>query len=62
MTVQFLKNPDIIHWGFEARWLGEDEWGDWVAVPVGSRRWKGPVEMPPTPEPAVFCAPREDWW
>jgi len=62
VTVQFLKNPDIIHWGFEAQWLGEDEWGDWIAVPVGSRRWKGPVSMEPTPEPAVFCAPREHWW
>jgi uncharacterized protein len=62
VTVQFLKNPDIIHWGFEAQWLGEDEWGDWIAVPVGSRRWKGTVSMEPTPEPAVFCAPREHWW
>jgi uncharacterized protein len=62
VTVQFLKNPDIIHWGFEAQWLGEDEWGDWIAVPVGSHRWKGPVSMGPTPEPAVFCAPREHWW
>ena len=62
VTVQFLKNPDITHWGFEATWLGEDEWGDWIAVPVGTRRWKGAETMTPTAEPAVFCAAREQWW
>lgn len=62
MTVQFLKNPDILHWGFEASWLGEDQWGDWIAVPTGSRRWKGTVDMGPTPSPAVFCAPPGGWW
>ena len=62
VTVQFLKNPDLTHWGFEAMWLGEDEWGDWIAVPRGSRRWKGAKERPPTPFPAVFCAPRGEWW
>ncbi len=62
VTVQFLKNPDILHWGFEAFWLGEDEWGDWIAVPTGSRRWKGSVDMGPTTSPAVFCAPPEKWW
>ena len=25
VTVQFLKNPDLLHWGFEAFRLGEDE-------------------------------------
>lgn len=62
VTVQFLKNPDIIHWGFEANWLGEDDWGDWIAVPTGSRRWKGEVTMSPTDSSAVFCMPRGEWW
>lgn len=62
VTVQFLKNPDILHWGFEAFWLGEDEWGAWIAVPTGTKRWKGAEEMSPTKTPAVFCAPREQWW
>ena len=62
VTVQFLKNPDHLHWGFEARWLGEDEWGDWIAVPSGSRRWKGAESVRPTFAPAVFCAPRDRWW
>jgi protein associated with RNAse G/E len=62
VVVQFLKYPDILHWGFEASYLGEDEYGDWVAVPAGSRRWKGEVSFKPTKAPAVFCAPSDAWW
>lgn len=62
VTVQFLKNPDILHWGFAAWWLGEDEWGSWVAVPKGSKRWKGAATVTPTSSNAVFCAPRDQWW
>jgi protein associated with RNAse G/E len=62
VTVQFLKNPDIIHWGFEAHRLGEDEWGIWIGVPTGSRRWKGETSMRPTQADAVFCAPTDSWW
>jgi protein associated with RNAse G/E len=62
VTVQFLKNPDVLHWGFKAHWLGDDEWGDWVAVPRGSVRWKGEDQVRPTQTDAVFCAPRGQWW
>lgn len=62
VTVQFLKNPNHLHWGFEATWLGEDEWGDWISVPAGTVRWKGLETVRPTRAPAVFCAPRGDWW
>lgn len=62
VTVQFLKNPDITHWGFEASWLGEDEWGAWIAVPAGTRRWKGDEIVRPSTAPAVFCAPTDGWW
>lgn len=62
VTVQFLKNPDIIHWGFEASWLGEDEWGDWIALPTSSVRWKGEERLERTTIPAVFLAPRDRWW
>ena len=62
VTVQFLKNPDIIHWGFEAMYLGEDEWGDWISVPTGTVRWKGEDNLSPTGEDAVFCVPRDQWW
>lgn len=62
VTVQFLKNPDITHWGFEGHWLGDDAWGDWIAVPAGAIRWKGADPVRPTPEDAVFCAPRGEWW
>ena len=62
VTVQFRKNPDILHWGFEAMWLGEDEWGDWIAIPRGSRRWKGEESVRPTRSDAVLCAPRGEWW
>lgn len=62
VTVQFLKNPDIIHWGFEVSYLGEDEWGDWMAVPHGTVRWKGAKSVRPTRRNAVFCAPRDQWW
>lgn len=62
VTVQFLKNPDNLHWGFEAQWLGEDEWGDWIGVPEGTRCWKGEEPFRPTGGTAVFCAPRGEWW
>lgn len=62
VTVQFLKNPDILHWGFDAGYLGEDEWGSWIAVPKGTRRWKGREAFRPTSVSAVFCAPRDEWW
>jgi protein associated with RNAse G/E len=62
VTVQFLKNPDIIHWGFETHRLGEDEWGTWIGVPTGTKRWKGERAVRPTPVAAVFLAPREQWW
>ncbi|HIE21701.1 MAG TPA: hypothetical protein EYP73_03765, partial [Acidimicrobiia bacterium] len=62
VTVQFLKNPDTLHWGFEAWHLGEDEYGTWIAVPTGSRRWKGLEQVRPTRQDAVFCAPHSGWW
>lgn len=63
VTVQFYKNPDILHWGFEGgHWLGEDEWGSWIGVPTGTRRWKGDQVVRDTRAPAVFCAPRDGWW
>lgn len=62
VTTQFLKNPDITHWGFEGFRLGEDSWGDWIGVPPGSRRWKGDEEKGPTGAGAVFCVPRGEWW
>jgi protein associated with RNAse G/E len=62
VTVQFLKNPDILHWGFQAMLLGADQWGTWIAVPAGTRRWKGSEQMRPTMSDAVFCAPEEGWW
>jgi uncharacterized protein len=62
VTAQFLKYPDILHWGFEAAYLGEDEFGIWSGVPVGAKRWKGEVEHHPTRHDAVFCAPWQGWW
>ncbi|MDX1469045.1 MAG: DUF402 domain-containing protein [Acidimicrobiia bacterium] len=62
VTVQFLKNPDIIHWGFEASFLGEDEYGKWMAAPAGTKRWKGSEAFDATRSNAVFCAPHEGWW
>jgi protein associated with RNAse G/E len=62
VTVQFLKNPDTLHWGFEGWHLGEDEYGTWIAVPSGSRRWKGETPVRSTRDDAVFCAPHSGWW
>lgn len=62
VTVQFLKNPDHLHWGFEAFWLGEDEHGSWAWLPKGTTRWKGAERYPPTGADAVFLAPHEGWW
>ncbi len=62
VTVQFLKNPNLTHWGFAASFLGEDEYGSWMAVPAGTERWKGDVKVRPSAEDAVFCAPHTGWW
>lgn len=62
VTVQFLKNPDILHWGFEAEFLGEDEFGRWIGLPKGSRRWKGEETVRPSSGDAVLCAPHQGWW
>ncbi len=62
VTVQFLKYPDIRHWGFEAHRLGEDEWGHWIGVPAGTSSWKGEGPLRPTEGDAVFCVPRGEWW
>ncbi len=62
VTVQFLKNPDETHWGFEARFLGEDEYGAWMAAPAGTRRWKGEQQVRSAEVDAVFCAPHQGWW
>ena len=62
MTVQFLKNPDILHWRFDAWFLGEDAYGSWIAVPAGTKRWKGKKSVRSTGEDAVFCAPNDGWW
>lgn len=62
VTVQFLKNPDLIHWGFQTTLLGEDEYGSWLGVPAGTKRWKGEEGVRPSGEDAVFCAPRNGWW
>ncbi|MCI0424889.1 MAG: YgaC family protein [Actinobacteria bacterium] len=62
VTAQFLKHPDILHWGFEVIYLGEDEFGTWTALPAGTRRWKGETPVSPTRNDAVFCAPHRSWW
>lgn len=62
VTVQFLKYPDAIHWGLVTYRLGEDEWGVWLGMPVGSERWKGAEPWHPTTENRVLCVPHSDWW
>lgn len=62
VTVQFFKKPDILHWGFDGFYLGEDQFGRWIALPEGSQRWKGDGDIRPTMEDAVLCAPHEGWW
>lgn len=62
VTVQFLKNPDVLHWGYETLLLGEDEHGSWLALPKGAQRWKGHEPFQPTPRRSVMCAPHDGWW
>ncbi|MGH8951461.1 MAG: DUF402 domain-containing protein, partial [Acidimicrobiia bacterium] len=62
VVVQFYKNPDILHWGFSGFHIGEDDFGHWVGLPEGSRRWKGATPHRPTPEDAVQCFPHDGWW
>lgn len=62
VVVQFLKYPDALHWGFDAVYLGEDDYGWWVGLPAGSRRWKGNVDVGPSTGDSVLCAPWDGWW
>ena len=62
VIIQFLKKPDVIHWGFEAVILGDDDYGVWLAIPKGAGRWKGEEDRGPVQHAAAFLAPREDWW
>lgn len=60
--VQFYKNPRLLHWGFQGVRLGEDEYGLWVGLPPGSRRWLGDQAKPDSSGPAVQCFPHRGWW
>ena len=62
LTVQFLKYPNVLHWGFEGELLGDDEWGTWVAAPVGTRHWKGEEPDRFSTVKAVLMSPRNGWW
>ena len=62
VVVQYYKNPDLVHWGFDGYLLGDDEHGLWVGLPAGTNRWKGEARQAPSGEDAVMCFPHEGWW
>jgi uncharacterized protein len=37
VRIEMTKWGDRPHWQIPGRWLGSDEYGDWIAIPAGTR-------------------------
>ncbi|MBT8197210.1 MAG: DUF402 domain-containing protein [Acidimicrobiia bacterium] len=61
-TLQFLKNPDTLHWRLDTVYLGRDEHGLWLASPVGTVAQKGMQEPKAIRNRGVHLIPTSDWW
>jgi uncharacterized protein len=56
------KWPERLHWQFDARYLGDDEYGVWLYAPAGTAARRGmepPLELR---HGFVVCVPEGDWW
>jgi hypothetical protein len=56
------KWPNRLHWQFAMRWLGEDAFGTWLAVPSGIVVQRGHESPRRLPDGFVSLVPSESWW
>ncbi len=56
------KWPDRLHWQFVMTWLGEDDFGTWLAVPSGTIVQRGDEEPRRLPDGFVSLVPPGEWW
>ena len=56
------KWPDLLHWQFDARLLGEDEHGVWVHAPSDTIVKRGDEPSRPLGVGFVGLVPRDEWW
>ena len=61
LDVAVRKWGDLPHWEFAATYLGSDDHGDWLGVPVGTT-FRRPGAAYVAPNPQVTLLPREGWW
>ncbi|HET8586396.1 MAG TPA: DUF402 domain-containing protein [Candidatus Limnocylindria bacterium] len=56
------KWPNRLHWQFEMTWLGEDEYGVWLAVASGTVVRRGHEPPRHLPDGFVSLVPPGEWW
>lgn len=56
------KWPDSPHWHFDARWLGEDDYGTWVFVSADTVVQRGDEAPRLSGVDFVGLIPRDAWW
>ena len=60
--VDMRKWPDWLHWQFDARLLGEDEYGMWLHAPSDTIVKRGSEPSQPLGIGFVGLVPRDEWW
>ena len=60
--VDMRKWPDELHWHFDARLLGEDEYGIWMHTPSDTIVKRGSEPSRPLGVGFVALVPRDEWW
>ncbi len=56
------KWPDLEHWQFDARRLGDDEHGTWLYVPRATVARRGRERPRQLATGFVLCVPAHAWW
>jgi uncharacterized protein len=61
VRIVYRKFDGSLHWNYPSRYLGEDQHGVWLGVPLDTPVWRG--TEPSTLESAhVLLFPRDAWW
>ena len=61
VRVVYRKFDGSLHWNYPSRYLGEDEHGIWVGVPLDTPVRRG-TEPSILESPHVLLFPRDAWW
>ena len=62
VKIRFTKWGDIPHWSFDMHRLGDDEYGTWLWMPVGTSMQRGTDPPVRSENPAVKLITRDEWW